>query len=143
DPVPRPSAEEAKDDEPTTPPGAARVPPAPGPEPGPRGGQPDGPPPQFLDPERPGGSFRQPPRYGPPPGSPRDTGPMPTVNRQDDNAWGQPPAWQPPHSTRPAGQTALPQPPASPWPGQPLPPQSHGAEAPPPPPASYAERIRV
>ncbi len=143
DPAPRPSAEEAKDDEPATPPGTARVPPAASPEPGPRGGQPDAPPPPFVDPERPGGSFRQPPRYGPPPGSPRDTGPMPTVNRQDDNAWGQPPAWQPPHSTRPAGQTAPQQPPASPRPGQPWPPQSHGAEAPPPPPASYAERIRV
>ena len=53
DPAPGPSAEEAKDDERSTLPGAARVPPAPGPEPGPRGGQPDAPPPPFLDPERP------------------------------------------------------------------------------------------
>jgi MinD-like ATPase involved in chromosome partitioning or flagellar assembly len=146
DPAPRPSAEEAKDDEPATPPGAARVPPAHGPEPGPRGGQPDAPPPPFLDPERPGGSFRQPPRYGPPPGTPRDTGPMPTSNRQDDNAWGQPPAWQPPHSTRPAGQTAPPPPQSGTRTGQQWQPQGYGPEAgaaPPPPSGSYADRIRA
>ena len=146
DPAPRPSAEEAKDDERSTPPGATRVPPAPGPEPRQRGGQPDAPPPPFLDPERPGGSFRQPSRYGPPPGSPRDTGPMPTANRQDDTAWGQPPAWQPPHSTRPAGQTAPPPPQSGARTGQQWQPQDYGPEAgaaPPPPSGSYADRIRA
>ena len=51
-------------------------------------------PPPFLDTERPGGSFRQTPRYGPPPGSPRDTGPLPTMNRPDDGTWNQQAAWQ-------------------------------------------------
>jgi MinD-like ATPase involved in chromosome partitioning or flagellar assembly len=146
DPGPRPSAEEAKDDERATPPGAARVPPAPGPEPGPRGSQPDAPPPPFLDPERPGGSFRAPPRYGPPPGSPRDTGPMPTVNRQDDTPWGQPSGWQPPPATRPAGQTAQPPPASGVRTGQQWQPQGYGPESaatPPPPPESYADRIRA
>ena len=98
---PKPPDEAATDDE-----RAARVPPAQSSEAGPRGGQPDGPPPPFREPERPSGSFRQaPPRYGPPPGSPRDTGPMPTANRQEDTAWSQPPSWQQPPATRPAGQT--------------------------------------
>jgi MinD-like ATPase involved in chromosome partitioning or flagellar assembly len=146
EPPPRPSAEEGKDDERATPPGAARVPPAPGPEPGPRGSQPDAPPPPFLDPERPGGSFRAPPRYGPPPGSPRDTGPRPTADRQDDNSWGQPSGWQPPHATRPAGQTAQPPPSSGGRTPQQWQPQGYGPEAaatPPPPPESYADRIKA
>lgn len=145
DPAPRPPAEEGKDAGRATAPGAARVPPAPDPEPGPRGGQPDAPPPPFLDAERPGGSFRSPSRYGPPPGSPRDTGPMPTPNRQDDNAWGQPPGWQPPRAPRPAGHAAPPPPqpgpPTQPWKGPLYPPES--AAAPPPPTESYADRIRA
>jgi hypothetical protein len=48
---PRPPADAAREEERKPP----RVPPAP--EPGPRGGQPDAPPPPFLDPERPGWQF--------------------------------------------------------------------------------------
>jgi len=143
---PRPPDEASRDDERPTPPSAARVPPAPGPEPGPRGGQPDAPPP-FLDPERPGSGFRQPPpRYGPPPGSPRDTGPLPSANRTDDGAWSQPPGWQPPRPPRPAVQSAPPPPPSDARTGQPWEQQGYGGEAttPPPPPASsYADRIRA
>jgi MinD-like ATPase involved in chromosome partitioning or flagellar assembly len=117
---------------------------APGQEPGPRGGPPDAPPP-FLDPDRPGGSFRQPPpRYGPPPGSPRDTGPLPSTNRPDEGAWSQPPGWQPPRPQRAAAQPAPPPqpgPPTQPWKAPLYPPES--ASAPPPAPASYADRIRA
>lgn len=146
DPGPRPAAEEGKDDERGTPPGAARVPPAPGPEPGTRTGQPDPPPPPFLDPERPGGSFRPPSRYGPPPGSPRDTGPMPTANRQDDGAWTPQPDWQPPpRAPRPAGKPPprppLPGPPTQPWKAPLYPPEA--PSAPSPPAGSYADRIRA
>jgi MinD-like ATPase involved in chromosome partitioning or flagellar assembly len=119
---------------------------APGSEPPQRGGPPDAPPPPFLDPDRQGGSFRQPPpRYGPPPGSPRDTGPMPAPNRPDDGAWGQPPDRQPPHAPRPAGQTAPPpQQPSGSRTGQSWPSQGYAPDAaPPPPPASYADRIRA
>jgi MinD-like ATPase involved in chromosome partitioning or flagellar assembly len=105
-------------------PGTNRMPPSP-PDASGRG-QTDGPPPPFRDPERPAGTFRQPPsQYGPPPGTPRDTGPVP---RPDGTPWGQPPAWQAPRQQRPptpAGQ------------GQRTP------TAPPPPPESYADRIRV
>ena len=139
DPAPRTSAEEEKDDERVTPPGASRVPPALAREPGPRSGQPESPPPPFLDPERPGGSFRAPARYGPPPGSPRDTGPMPAPNRQDDNTWGQPPGWQPPPRA-PRPPPPQPGPPTQPWKGPLYPPE---APPPPPPTESYADRIRA
>jgi MinD-like ATPase involved in chromosome partitioning or flagellar assembly len=143
DPGQAPSGEE--DPERTIPPSSRWAPPPPNPEPGPRGGQPEAPPP-FLDSERPGGSFRQPPRYGPPPGSPRDTGPLPTGNRPDDGAWSQQPGWQqPPRAARPAGQNQPPPPPGAPT-SQPWPPQSYaqGTVPPPPPsPASYADRIRA
>jgi MinD-like ATPase involved in chromosome partitioning or flagellar assembly len=71
---------------------------------------------------------------------------MPTANRQDDNSWGQPSGWQPPHATRPAGQTAQPPPSSG---GRTPPqwqPQGYGPEAaatPPPPPESYADRIKA
>jgi len=140
-----PSAEE--DDEHAAPPSGRWPPPAPNPQPDPRGGQPEAPPPPpFVEPGRPGGSFRQPPpRYGPPPGSPRDTGPLPIANRPDDSAWRQPPGWQPPRAPRPAGQTPPPPqssgPPTQPWKAPLYGPDP--ASAPPPPPASYADRIRV
>ncbi len=141
-----PSPSEEEDTERAAPPSSRWEPPAPGPEPGPPGGQPDPPPPPSLDPEQPGGSFRQPPpRHRPPPGSPRDTGPLPTAGRPDDGTWSQEPGWQAQRPTRPAGQGAPPPPPSGAPTSQPWPPQSHGAEAPAPPrpPASYAERIRV
>jgi MinD-like ATPase involved in chromosome partitioning or flagellar assembly len=143
DPAPRPSAEESKDDERATPAGNGWLPQAPGPEPGPRGAQPDVPPPPFLDPERPGGSLRPPARHGPPPGSPRDIGPMPTASRPDDTAWSKPPGRHQPQPSRPAGQTA-PQPPGA-RPGHPWPPAGYGPEAAAatPPQGSYADRIRV
>ncbi len=136
---PKPPDEAAPDDE-----RAARVPPAQSSEPVPRGGQSDGPPPPFREPERPSGSFRQaPPRYGPPPGSPRDTGPMPTASRQEDAAWSQPPSWQQPPATRPAGQTAPPQPPPGTRTGQGWAPTGYGPEAGAPSTGSYADRIRA
>ena len=134
------------DDERAAPPSGRWAPPAPSPEPSPRGSQPDTPAPPFLDTERPGGSFRQTPRYGPPPGSPRDTGPLPTMNRPDDGTWNQQAAWQAQRAAPPAGPGAPPPPrPGGPT-GQPWPPQGYGSEAtaaPPPPPASYADRIRA
>ena len=142
---PTPPDEAATDDERVAaPPGAARMPQAPSSDPGPRSGQSDGPPPPFREQERPGGSFRQPPRYGPPPGSPRDTGPMPTVSRQDDTAaWSPPPSWQPPPATRPAGQPPPPQPPSGTRAGQSWAPSGYGPEAGAPPPGSYADRIKA
>jgi MinD-like ATPase involved in chromosome partitioning or flagellar assembly len=71
---------------------------------------------------------------------------MPAPNRQDDNVWGQPPGWQPPHPTRPAGQTAQPPQPSGGRTGQQWQPQGYGPEsaaAPPRPPESYADRIRA
>jgi MinD-like ATPase involved in chromosome partitioning or flagellar assembly len=134
---PRPPADAAREEERKP----SRVPPAP--EPGPRGGQPDAPPP-FLDPERPGGSFRQPPsRYGPP-GSPRDTGPLPAANRPDEGGWSQPSGWQPPRAPRQAAQPTPPSqsagPPTQPWKAPLYPPEP---TPPPAPPASYADRIRA
>ena len=137
-------------DEPTGPPANRWTPPAAGPEPSPpQAGQSDPSPAPLVDQERQGGSFRQsPPRYGPPPGSPRDTGPLPTANRTDDGAWGQPPGWQPVRSPRLPGQPAPPptQSPPGPRPEQRWPQQAYGPEAgspPPAPPASYADRIRA
>jgi MinD-like ATPase involved in chromosome partitioning or flagellar assembly len=136
----------AEDTERAAPPPGRWAPPAPSPEPGPRGGRPEAPPPPFPDPDRPGGSFRQTPRYGPPPGSPRDTGPLPTVNRPDDGAWPQQCGWQAQRAARPAGAPPPPPPPSGAPTGQPWPPQGYGGEAttaPPQPPASYADRIRA
>jgi MinD-like ATPase involved in chromosome partitioning or flagellar assembly len=139
--APRPPDEAATDDERGSPPGAARVSQAPSSEPGPRGGQSEGPPPSFREQERPGGTSRQPHRYGPPPGSPRDTGPMPTANRQDDTAWNPPTGWQPPSATRPAGQQPSPPPSgnrAGHWA-----PSGYGPDVGAPPAGSYADRIRA
>ena len=103
------------------------------------------PPPQAPRPEL-GGDFRQPPpRYGPPPGVPRETGPVPTASRPEGTAWNQPPTWQPPRAPRPSAPAGQAQPPAAP-PGQPWPGTGFGPEgrgAPPPPPGSYADRIRA
>lgn len=118
---------------------------APGPEPGPRGGQPEAPPPPILDPERPGGSFRETQRYGPPPGSARGTGPLSAANRPDEGAWLQQPGWQTQRANRPAGQGAPPPPPLGGPPTQPWPSplvQGYGPQAPPVP-TSYADRIRA
>jgi len=117
-------------------------PPPPTPEPSPRSGQPEPPPPPFLDPERQGAGFRQPPRYGPPPGSPRDTGPLPATSRPDDGARPPQPGWQPlPRPPRPAPPPPQPGPPTQPWKAPLYPPD--GATGPPPPPVSYADRIRA
>ena len=102
--------------------------------------------PPFVDPGRPGGSFRPPPpRYGPPPGSLRDTGPLPIANRPGRSPWRQPPGWQPPRAPRPVGQTPPPAqslgPLTQPWKAPLYGPDV--ASAPPGPPASYADRIRV
>ena len=126
------------------PPGANRVPHAPGPEPSGRGGQVETRQP-FLDPERPGRSFRQPPpRYGPPPGAPRDTGPLPSANRPDNTAWSQQPGWPPPRQLLPpasAGQAQRPsgRPAGQSWPGSGVGPE--GRVAPVQPSGSYADRI--
>ncbi|MDT7732540.1 MAG: hypothetical protein QOK45_2793, partial [Mycobacterium sp.] len=140
---PKPPDEASTDDHRAAPPGAVRVPQAPSSESGPRGSQSDGPPPSFREQERPGGTFRQPPRYGPPPGSPRDTGPMPTVNRHDDTARTPPTAWQPPRATRPAGQRSQPPPPPSGARTGPWAPSGYGSDVGAPPPESYADRIRA
>jgi MinD-like ATPase involved in chromosome partitioning or flagellar assembly len=70
---------------------------------------------------------------------------MPTANRQDDNARGQPTGWQPPHVPRPAGQAAQPPqqpgPPTQPWKAPLYPPEAPSASSPPA--GSYADRIRV
>jgi MinD-like ATPase involved in chromosome partitioning or flagellar assembly len=141
--APRPPDEAAMDDERAAPPGAVRVPPSSSSESGPRGGQSDGPPPPFREPERPSGTFRQPPRYGQAPGSPRDTGPMPTANRQDDTGWSQPAGWQPPPANRPAGQSAPPSAPSAARTGQGWSPAGYEPGAGAPPPGSYADRIRA
>jgi MinD-like ATPase involved in chromosome partitioning or flagellar assembly len=131
--------------EPPTPPEESAKPP----ESEPRREQPEVAPPPFLDRDR---GFRPSARYGPPPGSPRDTGPLPATNRPDDNAWGQPPGWQPPRPPRPAAQaTGAPQPtPAPPQPppqGRPAqqwsPAPGYATEPVPAPPGSYADRIRA
>src|SRR6185312_7868249 len=141
-----PSAEE--DDEHAAPPSGRWPPPAPNPQPDPRGGQPEAPPPPpFVEPGRPGGSFRQPPpRYGPPPGSPRDTGPVPTANRPDAGTWNPPANWPPPRPPRPPappsqGQQQYSGPPTQQWsPG--FGPDKRSAPAPAPT-SSYADRIRT
>ena len=118
------------------------------PGPGPRGGPGEAPPPSFRDPDAPRGSLRdQRPQYGPPPQAPaRDTREFPPGAGRPDNApWPQHPGW-PVHAPRPPAPTGPAQPPfggptSQPWPGD-----GHGPEArvvPPPPPASYADRIRV
>jgi MinD-like ATPase involved in chromosome partitioning or flagellar assembly len=145
DPASSPAGTPPREDDQATPPGTNRVPPAPTPEPGERGGPTDGPPP-LREPDRPGGSFRPPPpRHGPPPGSPRDTGPLPNANRPDNAPLGQGPSWQPPGAPRhttPGGQAQqLHGGPTS----QPSPAEGYGPEgrvAPPAPTGSYAERIR-
>ena len=117
------------------------APQAPSPEPSPRSSQSEPPPPPFLDPERQGASFRQPTRYGPPPGAPRDTGPL-AANRPDDSARTPQPDWQPPpRQPRPSPPPQQPGPPTQPWKAPLYPPEV--ASAPPPPPASYADRIRA
>jgi MinD-like ATPase involved in chromosome partitioning or flagellar assembly len=139
---PSPPVEDDDDDR-KGPPSGRRSPQAPGPDPTPRGGQPEASPPPFLDHER-QSSFRQPTRHGPPAGSPRDTGPLPTSNRSDEGAWAPQPDWQPPRPPRraqPPAPSQQPGPPTQPWKGPLYPPES--APAPPPPPASYADRIRA
>jgi MinD-like ATPase involved in chromosome partitioning or flagellar assembly len=128
--------------------GAHRLPPEPPPPPsqpeGPGGGPADGPPP-LLDPNSPRDRFREPPQFGPPPQpSARDAPlfPPPSAGRIDTGQRGGQPGSQAP---RP------PQPPAQPpqqsggRTGQPSPGPDREPDtgAPPAPPASYAERIRV
>jgi MinD-like ATPase involved in chromosome partitioning or flagellar assembly len=133
-----PSPPVDEEDDRAAPPSGRRTPQAPSPEPGQRSSQPEAPPPPFLDPDR-QGSYRQPTRYGPPPGSPRDTGPLTTT---DEGARTPQPDWQPPpRAPRPAPPPHQPGPPTQPWKAPLYPPEP--ASAPPPQPASYADRIRA
>jgi MinD-like ATPase involved in chromosome partitioning or flagellar assembly len=130
--------------------GPNRVLPEPNPPAAPRGGPVEGPPAPFREPDRAGGNFHdQPSRFGPPPPSPGHESRQPPQAgaRPDHTQWGKPPGWQPPPSaprpTAPSGQ-GQPQPggpPTQPWPAAGF--GSDGRFAPPPPTASYADRIRV
>jgi MinD-like ATPase involved in chromosome partitioning or flagellar assembly len=133
--------------------GLDRVPPEPNPPAAPResgahGVPIEGPPAPFREPDRSGGNFRdQPSRFGPPPPSPgQDSGQAPPAGpRLDQTQWGQPPGWQSPRAPRPAappghGQPRPGGPSGQPWPATYGP---EGRATAPPPPGSYADRIRV
>jgi len=116
---------------------------------------------QKPDPEKPQGEDVPPPaaprpphlRYGPPPGTPRDTGAFPAQGRPPEP----PPQWMNPRPNQPPPtwqQGRAPHPnPQQPGPGQPPRPPQYGAwqgqnygqdpRVPPPPPGSYADRIRA
>ncbi len=94
-------------------------------------------------------------RYGPPPGTPRDTGAFPAQGRPPEppQQWvpqppnPPPPTWQPGRAPRPgAGQQAPGQPPRPPhyggWQAQGYGQDPRAAQQPPPP-GSYADRIRA
>jgi MinD-like ATPase involved in chromosome partitioning or flagellar assembly len=132
---------EESDHDPET--GPPEPPPLPSQPDGPRPGPAEGPPP-FLDPDRPRGSFSE-PQVGPPPQPPAPDAPQfppPTAGRVDTAQRGGQPGSQAPRAPQPPTQ-----PPQQPGgrTGQPRPGPRHGPDtgAPPAPPASYAEGIRV
>jgi MinD-like ATPase involved in chromosome partitioning or flagellar assembly len=113
------------------------------------------PPPPPRDTDRPDGGPRPRQRYGPPPGVPRDTGALPVQGRPPEppQQWApqppnqQPPVWQQGRGPRPnppppvQGQGPPPGPPQyGSWQGQPY---GQDPRVAPPPPGSYADRIRA
>jgi MinD-like ATPase involved in chromosome partitioning or flagellar assembly len=136
----RTGPEESDHDAETGPP---EPPPLPSQPEGPRPGPAEGPPP-FLDPDRPRGNFRE-PQAGPPPQPPAPDAPQfrpPTAGRVDTGQRGGQLGSEAPRAPQPPTQ---PPPQPSGRADQPRPGPRHGPDtgAPPAPPASYAEGIRV
>lgn len=107
------------------------------------------PPPPPRDVDRPDAGPRPPPRYGPPPGAPREIGAFPAQGRPPEprQQWApqppnqQPPGWQQGHGPRPNPPHGQGPPQYATLQGQPY---GQGSRvAPPPPPGSYADRIRA